>query len=369
MQNYSNYEYLGRHSEMAETLNRYSHSQPLVVSTPISINKVQSDIKNARKMSGGQGKVFLLKQYKEQICVKLFDLDETDKTYPYIMKKRAKNVQNALQILANMSRVDSKTVLLFNQLNIPRCYIEDPEDGKLRGLLIPTAPRSCYKSFNNFTEKQCVTLNYIVSRNDRFINPNREPNDQLTEIAKWSFLDSLCQAINSLHALHLIHADISSSNVFVRWADSSTPKAYVIDAFNGYSDVGGNKELKHMFSDVYCPISVLRCEYTPATDVYCLAWWIIHIVFGMDPEPIREARPGIRALKAKSSVVFSRHNYVVSNFPKARRVLPSNFFYTLLDCIHEDPEKRPTSGELFAVVHDYWMNLSEGDEYKMNIHD
>ena len=56
MQNYSNYEYLGRHSEMAETLNRYSHSQPLVVSTPISINKVQSDIKNARKMSGGKEK-------------------------------------------------------------------------------------------------------------------------------------------------------------------------------------------------------------------------------------------------------------------------------------------------------------------------
>ena len=42
------------------------------------------------KMSGGQGEVFLLKQYKEQICVKVFDLDETDKTYPYIMKKRAK---------------------------------------------------------------------------------------------------------------------------------------------------------------------------------------------------------------------------------------------------------------------------------------
>ena len=116
-----------------------------------------------------------------------------------------------------------------------------------------------------------VLLRHVISCNEHVIHREKNSDDPLSDPAKWSILDSLCQTIAALHDLHLVHLDISGSNVLVRWSESHDPKVYVIDAFNGYSDTGGNRELGHMLGNVYCPTSVQRCDYTPASDVYCLA--------------------------------------------------------------------------------------------------
>lgn len=356
MGTYIGYKRPDRLKEMVSFMRMYKDGTgTLVKAIPMDVRKLSGRVIDD-PIKGGQARFYLLKDSGGKFAIKAFNSSEN----PDFLKKRARNVQNALQNLNDIYERDNlKITMLFNQLNIPKGYFVD-KNGRLAALLIPTAPDSCYKPIDYSSGKGMeVKLRNIISEKS-YINTFGKSNSGLIDVAKWSLLDSFCQTIASLHSLQLIHGDLSSSNTLVRWAESTDPKVYVIDAFNGYSYSDGNKELGVMISDVYCPISVRRCEYTPSSDVYCLAWWIMHIVFGMDPEPIRSARPKLQDIKNGAPILFARHNYVVSSLPKARKQLSNEFFNVLESCLCEGPENRPDAIELACNVHNYWKDF--GDE-------
>lgn len=184
-------------------------------------------------------------------------------------------------------------------------------------------------------------------------------NDPLPPTAKWSFLDSLCQAVASLHELGLIHADISSNNVLVRWSDSKDPKAYVIDAFNGFSTTGGNKALRGMRSDVFCPRSLQLGEYTAATDVYCLTWWIVHIAITADPIGAKLPPPSTRDIVEGNDNLYLRHKYVTEGLALGRNTIPSWLHSILEESLRLEPADRPSARDLTYAVHDHWLNYGD----------
>lgn len=204
-----------------------------------------------------------------------------------------------------------------------------------------------------------VRLGDVVST--RQIIPPRSgiSYDPLPEVAKWSLLASLCQAISCLHELHLIHADISGRNVYIRWANSSDPKAYVIDAFNGLSDTGGNPEVGAMRSDVCCPVSLRKARYTSATDVYCMAWWITHIALAKNPYAMEYALPNLRDVEENNAVIYNRHEYAKEGLGDSKDALPKWLWEILVSAIREAPDNRPSSRELTYAVHDHWVNFGD----------
>jgi kinase domain protein len=361
MGTYIGYKRPDRLKEMVSFMRMYKDGTgTLVRAIPMDARKLPGRVID-KPIKGGQARFYFLKDSGGKLGIKAFNSSEN----PDFLKKRARNVQNALQKLNdtyerdNLTEKDNLTItMLFNQLNIPKGYFVD-KNGRLAALLIPKAPDSCYKTIYSNAKGKEVKLRSIISENS-YINTFGKSNSGLIDVAKWSLLDSFCQTIASLHSLQLIHGDLSSSNTFVRWAESTDPKVYVIDAFNGYSYSDGNKELGVMISDVYCPISVRRCEYTPSSDVYCLAWWIMHIAFGMDPGAIDSPRPKLQDIKNGAPILFARHNYVVSSLPKARKQLSNEFFNVLESCLCEGPENRPDAIELACNVHNYWKDF--GDE-------
>lgn len=358
MVRYVGYRRQERISDMAKTVNVYGGSKLCVSPEPIRVRDIVRRIDREPEDQGGQGYFHLLKGSDGRLAVKLFKVSGTDSD---VLRERARRVGNALRILSTIPpSSDFKSFVLFNQLNIPKCYIAS-DDGRLVGLVVPVAPRSCYTSalISGRSASKPVLLRHVVY-DQHFIHPKRNSDDPLVDAAKWSLLDSLCQTIASMHELHLIHGDLSSNNVLVRWAESHDPKVYVIDAFNGFGDTGGNRELKYMYNDVFCPLSVRRGEYTTATDVYCLAWWVMHIAVAANPVAMRLPVPTFSDVSDGKDSVFIRHRYVVDSLPSARRMLPKWLFDLLSVCLDDEPRDRPDARELAYAVHDYWKSF--GDE-------
>ncbi len=305
---------------------------------------------------GGQGKFAPIVGTDGKLCVKKFNLVGIDSA---ILKDRASRLSKALEELACWQETNWDSVLLFNQLNIPARLITR-NGGELWGLYVPVAPSSCYitANFRGKSARKAVLLRHVISR-EHVIHREKNSDDPLSDPAKWSILDSLCQTITALHYLHLVHLDISGSNVLVRWPESHDPKVYVIDAFNGYSDTSGNRELGYMFGNVYCPTSVQRCDYTPASDVYCLAWWVMHLTVAKDPSALGLELPNFTNQASVKKNLFLRHEYVTKHLPDARRKFPKWLYETLESCLVIEPKDRPTSRELSLDVHDYWMNFGD----------
>lgn len=346
-----------RLQEMVRMIKLYSEDAPFVVAKPVTLKQVSRLVDISKKEEGGQGLFLRLKDTKGRLGIKVF---RSAHTRPDDRIKRAQRLRSALMRLTALKGGDTTTLLLFNILNIPRQYIAAP-DGGLTGLLVPTAPPSCFLETEVMGRRlsQSVRIGAIIS--DRRLIPSRtsSADDPLPTVAKWSFLDSLCQAISSLHEIGLIHADISSSNVFVRWPESRDPKAYVIDAFNGFSTTGGNRELGIMRSDVFCPQSLRRGEYTEATDVYCLAWWIVHIAVTADPIGAKLQLPSIRDVTEGTKILYGRHKYVTEGLEINRGALPSWLFDILEESLRMSPADRPSSRELTYAVHDHWLNYGD----------
>lgn len=356
MSTYQGFRRPERVAEMAKTIQRYSRQEPLVVTAPMKIDQIRSLVDESSTEAGGQGYFLYIKGTNKRLAIKVFKAaDRAERA------RRARNLRSALEVLSRLRPGDLTTFLLFNLLNIPKQYIED-SDGGLMGLLIPTAPPSCYRDTEILgrRSRQLVRIGSIIP-GERHIIPERTGNsdDPLPPTAKWSFLDSLCQAIASLHWLGLVHADISSNNVLVRWADSGDPKAYVIDAFNGFSTTGGNKKLKGMRSDVFCPRSFQLGQYTAATDVYCLAWWIVHIAVTADPIGARLPLPSYHDATEGNDVLYQRHKYVTEGLELGRDTIPSWLRSILKESLRLDPADRPSARDLTYAVHDHW--LSYGD--------
>ena len=306
---------------------------------------------------GGQGKFAPITDTDGGLGVKQFNLVGIDSA---ILKERASRLSKALEEIASWEASHWGSLLLFNQLNIPARLITR-NGGELWGLYIPVAPSSCYitTNFMGKSVRKEVLLRHVISCNEHVIRRERNSDDPLSDPAKWSILDSLCGTIAALHDLHLVHLDISGSNVLVRWSESHDPKVYVIDAFNGYSDTSGNRELGHMLGNVYCPTSVQRCDYTPASDVYCLAWWVMHLAVAKDPSALSLELPNFTNQASVKKNLFLRHEYVIKHLPNARRKFPKWLYETLDSCLVIEPKDRPTSRELSLDVHDYWMNFGD----------
>lgn len=355
--------YLGYHRservvDMAATARLYGNAIPLVDAEPVFAAQIRDRIDRSGHEAGGQGRFYLLEGTDGAFAVKLFDVTKTD---PHILKERAKRVESALRTIARKYPPGNfSSVVLFNQLNIPKRYISSA-DGKLVGLVVPVAPSSCYIK-NDILDRsvsKLVRLRHVICAEERLIHPEKNSNSPLSEAAKWSILDSLCQTIASFHDLHLIHGDLSSNNVLVRWAETTDPKVYIIDAFNGFSDSGGNNELGHMFSDVYCPTSVKNSEYTTASDVYCLAWWIMHIAIAMDPSALGLPLPDFNVPSTVRQCLYLRHEYVVKYLPDAAQKLPKWLFTVLCESLEGNPDNRPNAWELAYAVHDYWIGFGD----------
>ena len=346
-----------RLDEMARTFNAYG--SPLVDPTPMPLDNILELVDESSQDEGGQGSFFLLKGSKGRFGVKIFD---PRKTTPEARQLHAKHVSHALLQLSTTPPASITAFLLFNYLNIPQQYVIAP-DGGLAGLLVPTVPDSCYiqNVAMGMKSYRCgVRLGDVVSTRSAIPQRSGRTGDPLPDCAKWSILDSLCQTIASLHHIGLIHADISSNNVYVRWPESSDPKAYTIDAFNGFSALSNNEHLGHMRSDVFCPTSLYRQQYTPATDTYCLAWWISHIAVVANPIASELPVPGYDDIKLRSDTLYIRHRYVSEGLNNARSSLPRTLYDMLTSAISEDPYGRPSARELCYLVHDHWMNF--GDE-------
>lgn len=350
---------------MAKTINVYGKLSPLVDgapvraivdAAPVRARDILRCIDPKKYNAGGQGRFCRLEGWNG-LGAKFFKVKGIDAD---VLKSRAKRVSNALTILSQTPPSDPDMFKLFNQLNVPKRPIV-ADDGRLVGLVVPVAPPSCYIShtINGKRANKLVELRYAVW-DQHLIHVDKNSDDSLEDAAKWSILDSLCQTIASFHDLHLVHGDLSSSNVLIRWAESNDPKVYVIDAFNGLSDSGGNRELGHMLSDVYCPTSVKNCEYTTASDVYCLAWWVMHIAVAADPNALRLPRPNFYDSASVKRNLFLRHEYVVKHLPDARRKFPKWLYQMLISCIDTEPKDRPNTWELAYAVHDYWLGF--GDE-------
>ena len=342
-----------RINEMARTVRLYNDNSPLVAADPVERSEIIAGVDTSDRREGGQAYFLYLKRHNRTFGVKMF---KNDTTSPADRVRRAKCIRSALEVLSRMEYRSTRTLLLFNLLNVPMQYVNDP-DGGLAGLIVPILPDSCHIEVERMGRRSSrdVLIGNIVS--DRHLIPSRtgSANDPLPPNAKWSFLSSLCEAISFLHELGLIHADISSNNVFVRWAESDDPKAYVIDAFNGFSTAGGNRELKGMRSDVFCPQSFRLGEYTPATDVYCLAWWIVHIAVTADPIGAKLPRPSMRDAAEEADVLYLRHRYVVEGLDLGRKNLSKDLLSVLKEALQEPPASRPSSRELAHVVTEHWL--------------
>lgn len=345
-----------RLNEMARTFNAYG--RPLVDPAPMPLDHIEQLVDETSQNEGGQGSFFLLKGSKGRFGVKIFD---PRKTTPEVRRLHANNVSRALRRLSETPPDSITAFLLFNCLNIPQQYVAAP-DGGLAGLLVPAVPDSCYihnVAMGIKSYRSEVRIGDVVSTRSVLPQRSGRQGDPLSECAKWSFLDSLCQAIASLHHIGLIHADISSNNVYVRWPESSDPKAYVIDAFNGFCTQGDNQHLGHMRSDVFCPTSLYRKQYTPATDTYCLAWWISHLAVIANPDASELPVPGLEDIRLRSDALYFRHRYVFEGLINARSSLPSDLYDVLTAAIDEEPCRRPSARELCYSVHDHWMNFGD----------
>ena len=362
MNSYRGFRRPERVTEMANTIQHYSQRGPLVITTPIKIDQVSSLVDKSSQKEGGQGAFFYIKDTNERLAIKIF---KAEKAEPTERVRRARNIESALKTLSTLQTTlqagDPTVFLLFNLLNIPKQYIAD-SDGGLMGLLIPTAPSSCYldAEIMGRRSKKPVRIGDIIS-DERHIIPRQtsDSNDPLLPTAKWSFLDSLCQAVASLHELGLIHADISSNNILVRWSDSKDPKAYVIDAFNGFSTTGGNKALGRMRSDVFCPRSLQLGEYTAATDVYCLTWWIVHIAITANPIGAKLPPPSTRDIVEGNDNLYLRHKYVTEGLELGRNTIPSWLYSILEESLRLEPADRPSARDLTYAVHDHWLNYGD----------
>jgi len=347
-----------RIDEMISTIKRYGENPPLVISKPVHISKVRDLVDRSIDFDeGGQGMFAWLKNANGELGIKIYKPGSIELAYRI---QRANRVETALELLSKLNHKSVKAFLLFNTLNIPRQHIVDSSNA-LVGLLLPAVPRSCYVSQNISGKEQLkyATLGDVVSFRNIICCRSENDYDPLPPQAKWSLLDSLTQAIASLHHIGLIHADISSNNVLVRWPNSSDPKAYVIDAFNGFGVEGGNEEVGYMYSDVYCPSSLRARRYTPATDVYCLGWWITHVGMARNPEVQQMRRPSTEEIRSASGVFYRRHEYAIDALKQNRKTLPVWLYDVVSSALETNPENRPTSRDLMHAVHDYWLNFGD----------
>lgn len=358
MSKYQGFRRPERIDEMISTVKRYGGRPPLVDPDPIHISKVGKLIdRSVSPQEGGQGFFAWLKNADMKLGVKIYKPSSIESVYRI---QRANRIKNALEAIRQLNYKGTKAFLLFNTLNIPRQHIVDSSNA-LAGLLLPAAPSSCYirQNISGKNQLKCVTLGDVISFRNIIPSCSEYDYDPLPPQAKWSLLDSLSQAIASLHHVGLIHADISSNNVFIRWPNSSDPKAYVIDAFNGFGVDGGNEEVGYMHSDVYCPTSLRARQYTPATDVYCLGWWIAHIGVARNPEVQRMDRPSLQEIRTASGVFYRRHEYVLDALKQNRDGLPVWLYDVVSSALEVNPDYRPTSRELTYAVHDYWLNFGD----------
>lgn len=160
MGTYIGYKRPDRLKEMVSFMRMYKDGTgTLVKAIPMDVRKLSGRVIDD-PIKGGQARFYLLKDSGGKFAIKAFNSSEN----PDFLKKRARNVQNALQKLNDTYERDNlKITMLFNQLNIPKGYFVD-KNGRLAALLIPTAPDSCYKPIDYSSGKGMeVKLRNIIS--------------------------------------------------------------------------------------------------------------------------------------------------------------------------------------------------------------
>lgn len=343
-----------RFKELVETANIYSSpAHPRVSSRPYERIRILPHIDRTRKHPGGMGAFYPIKGFGGRLGIKVFKYSENVSEEE--KRARCSRVQKALATISKLPNNSMTSLLLFNQLNVPKCVVTDKSD-LLWGVLVPFAPKSCGTEIHLQGEPHLIRtrLGDVICDSSNIARNGGTRENPLTEVAKWSILDSLCQTIACLHHIGLIHADISSSNVFIRWPESTDPKVYVFDAFSGLSSEDDNNEV--ILSDVFCPFSVRSAKYTAATDVYCLAWWVVHLTMAQDPLfPHSVPRPDHDSVKNGGKHLYTRHQYAVTGCTDNRQLVPKSLHNLLSAALLEAPQNRPSAKELAYAVHDHWM--------------
>lgn len=269
-------------------------------------------------------------------------------------------------------------------VNIPIAVVTKPNrEGRetVVGMLLPHVPDRFY--FNVFRKKRQMDRGSIVGRVAEMYPASVPVGRQgfLTRAATWGFLESMAFGIAGLHFFKTFHGDLHASNVYFGAPTSADPRtrAYLIDAFNGFSLIG-NQEF-NLLSPLEDPWAYEKrltkdpIDRPDRTDVFQLCAWAYMAVIAKDywhtlvPRPMTTTSLETAVSELKSRVSQAREDIraFTGEYERITTVDPT------LKVMRPDvgevvraglgpPEGRPSAKRVYAAFHQEFVDARRAEK-------